>query len=514
MGTLSLSREGRSMTRTAPAGQASRTRPDRRWRLRVGAGLGLLAAIYALGLHQQLPYVYHADEPTNFNVVRSMFSNRTANPHFFNYPSLLFYVQALAQLPFALLHHGSAITSQVGGSGLAPNAAMVVVGRAFTAAFALMAVAVSGWAALRVTRSHVAALVAGALVGLSPLVSANARYITPDVYAAFFATAACAVALRISEGASLPMYALGGTMVGLAAGSKYNAALAAVPILVAHILRRDSRDRSVAPLAVAGAAAMCAFIASTPYALLDTHNFLTGVRAEQHHYATSHPGFEGHSPKFYAMSLWKWHGPLLLLAAVPVAVQKYRRFALVLASFVVAYLAFISSFVVHFERNELPALPALLLMAGIGAWAAWERLRSRRARLTAAVAFSALMLIPLAHTARTTYLARHDERAAAREWLDALPAGTRLAMEPYTPWVDGTRLTVVPVVVGQEDEAWYLANVDYIVLGKNSYGRFYRQPDRYRSQLAAYDALRHRFPLARQFNQYGYEVLVLRVRQD
>ena len=41
-----------------------------------------------------LPYLDHPDEPTNYGVFHEMVHDRTLNPHFFNYPSLFFDLQA------------------------------------------------------------------------------------------------------------------------------------------------------------------------------------------------------------------------------------------------------------------------------------------------------------------------------------------------------------------------------------------------------------------------------------
>ena len=69
--------------------------------------LYLLLAILLLGaalrfwhLNYGLPYIYHADEPTNFGLALTMVRNADLNPHFFKYPSLFFYVNAYADWLF------------------------------------------------------------------------------------------------------------------------------------------------------------------------------------------------------------------------------------------------------------------------------------------------------------------------------------------------------------------------------------------------------------------------------
>src|SRR5882724_8075783 len=45
-----------------------------------------------------LPFLFHPDEPTNFSIVQRMLKQHDLNPHFFKYPSLFFYANALVEL--------------------------------------------------------------------------------------------------------------------------------------------------------------------------------------------------------------------------------------------------------------------------------------------------------------------------------------------------------------------------------------------------------------------------------
>jgi hypothetical protein len=95
----------------------------------------------------------------------------------------------------------------------------------------------------------------------------------------------------------------------------------------------------------------------------------------------------------------------------------------------------------------------------------------------------------------------HDVRTTVTQWMEAaLPAGARIVGEYYSPllansrhqfrWVD--RAVDLPI-------EWYQANADYLVLVENRYGGFYLDPARYPSQIAAYEAMRSRFTLLKEF---------------
>jgi hypothetical protein len=54
--------------------------------------------------------------------------------------------------------------------------------------------------------------------------------------------------------------------------------------------------------------------------------------------------------------------------------------------------------------------------------------------------------------------------------------------------------------------------VDYVVVSRAMYGRFYRDPDRYAADVAQYDAIFARFELLQEFHDGGLEVKVYAVR--
>jgi hypothetical protein len=57
----------------------------------------LLGGIFRLlGIWKGLPYIYYPDEPVSIGIVQNIFKTGNLNPHFFNYPSLFYYLNALA----------------------------------------------------------------------------------------------------------------------------------------------------------------------------------------------------------------------------------------------------------------------------------------------------------------------------------------------------------------------------------------------------------------------------------
>lgn len=54
------------------------------------------------GLSADLPYICHPDEPVSIEISLRMFKTGDMNPRFFHWPSLLFYVNFLAYIPYYL----------------------------------------------------------------------------------------------------------------------------------------------------------------------------------------------------------------------------------------------------------------------------------------------------------------------------------------------------------------------------------------------------------------------------
>ena len=91
--------------------------PTRRRSFEIAAGVVLAGAlaIRLVGINWGLPYLSHPDEPVNYGVFHAMVHDRTLNPHFFNYPSLFFDIQAFVH---GITGSGPVPVMQSGGNWL------------------------------------------------------------------------------------------------------------------------------------------------------------------------------------------------------------------------------------------------------------------------------------------------------------------------------------------------------------------------------------------------------------
>src|SRR4029453_11052729 len=123
-------------------------------------------------------------------------------------------------------------------------------------------------------------------------------------------------------------------------------------------------------------------------------------------------------------------GPALLVAAAGLAVALARRTRadLVLAVFCPVYVADLLTLHAHFDRYVLPLVPALGALAG--------RIRSL------APVTVLLLAVPLTWSIRAaSERMKPDARVVAHGWIEAnLPKGSRVAVDPSTPDLDGYRV--------------------------------------------------------------------------
>src|SRR5437763_8074782 len=224
-----------------------------------------------------------------------------------------------------------------------------------------------------VTNGVLCAAVTATLLALSLTLCTHNRFISPDMPTALLSAVAVLASVRLLQSGSWLAYAVSGLAVGLATSMKYTAVFVAVPVSLAGLLRSTDRAglrKAAVRLPIAGACAVLAFLATTPYALLDRPAFLEGLQFERQHYAAGHAGMDGNAPGFYAAYLATHEGLLVALALVAVVAvtvwdRQRWRVAVVLTSFPVIYSAVIAMQAVRNDRTIMLVLPPLAVLAAL-----------------------------------------------------------------------------------------------------------------------------------------------------
>ena len=423
-------------------------------------GVLLLAlALRVLGLTWGLPsathyFSYHPDESVMLetsSVTMNVFAGRLL-PHYYDYPSLQFYLVCFANT-LAALFGGVDIVPKNFSTWYPQWAKMYLVGRTLTVSmgagtvWAVYAIGARLW-------GKRAGFVAAFLLAVMPLHVQHSHFLTVDVPATFWGMLSLLWSVRLATDDPKPLKAalLAGIFAGLAAATKYNMTLAVLPLLAACVTRltlpsSPSRFGGISACAGAGLlASLLAFFAACPGALLENTTFLKGVRFEAAHVQNvNDPTFRDTGSGFVyhiTHNLDAGMGlPLLLLALVSVGYALYRRQRgdALLAAFALPYYVLISLAAVRYARYTIPLLPILALWVGRmladGLRLSRPLLRRVAVGVAAAGVLATLILaftliLPMARTdprdlalqtVRTAAFPRYTIGFAVRPWFGSVP---------------------------------------------------------------------------------------------
>ncbi len=353
--------------------------------------LGLAAALRLVGIEYGLPFpLLNPDEGNIVPRAWRIVHGGGLDPDWFDYPTLVLYllapVQRLAQAP-AYLEARLAIVAL----GLGAVAATWWLGRR---AYGVVAGAV-GAACLAVETTHVA----------------YSHVAVTDVPL----TLGVAAALALMVGGRLE---LAGIVTGLAMSAKYPGVWLLAPLVAAGWAQWWR-------LARCGVLALLAFLATSPYVLVDLGQAAGDASRVQRRAREGWLGFENDHfrPIAFLDRLWEGLGPALVVAGIGLVAALARRSTAdrVLAIFVLVYFLQLMTLGAHFDRYVLPLVPALGVLAG-------------RVRALAPVTLL-LLVVPLTWAVRDDReLTKTDTRLAALAWIDEhVPADATVAVDPSTP---------------------------------------------------------------------------------
>lgn len=503
------------------------------WVLIAIIAFGLI--LRAWGINYGLPYTYGPDEPTYVTITLQMFKTGDLNPHWWYYPSLMFYLNAVALLMYFVIGRLFGVLSLATPAAF-PNPEVITMGvghlalpaeflvaRGMTALFSAAAILLVYAIGRRLFGIKWVAIVAALFFAVSPTIINLSHRFAPDLFAMFFALVSFYFVARILDDGRTRNYVFAGIGAGLAIASKYNAGLVLVALLAAHFVRFGRAGWRRKEIYGAVLIAVVVFIAATPFAVLDFRNFWDGVKWQAFSYsAEGHAGQEGGALVWYIGYLWQTEGAAFLLAVFSVLWLFYKRSQknLLLIIYPLVYFGFASSLLVRNDRTILQIIPFIDIMAADVLFAVYEWVKKRLPNYRTVVAVAlfgvlALCVIPSAYSVVAADLqsTQTDARETARVWIDKnIPPGSRIALEAYSPYVDTSRYAVHGdyAMIDQTPD-WYVQNgYEYLIFSYGAYGRFYESPEQYSDAVAQYNTFFSRFPELIRFNNGGYEIRILK----
>jgi len=402
--------------------------------------MALAAAVRLWGVEFGLPHTLaRPDEDAVFGVARSI-ATGDLNPHFFSYPSLFLYT--VAALYAAYFHLG-----QLAG-WFATEADFIQQSVVHVSGFLLLSRLVSVaagtatvWILYRMARrllDATTATVAAALLAVAALHVRDSHFGVTDVTATCLLAGALLFATRLAESGSPRDLCAMAVAAGLAASTKYNAAIVALPCLLVLAglgPRHQPRlPRRLPGLVVFGGLALAAFLVVSPYTILDWPAFRDALIFEIQHLRTGHgvdlgPGWIAHLTISLGSGLGVEILALGVIGWIVLTIRDWRTGVLVWSFPVVYYLALGSGRSV-FVRYMVPVVPFLALGAGyaVARFATWLTRRVNRPDLRPAAAAALALIVASPSAMRVVRLDRllsqPDSRLLAARWIEsAFPDG-------------------------------------------------------------------------------------------
>ena len=367
----------------------------------------------------------HFDEIA-FIVLPLGFWSGDLNPHYFNYPTLHFYLSSLLYLLYYLATSAESVDQFVAYHLLVDGRDLLALVRG---ANTLLAVATVGAVACLGRRLYGVreGLLAALILATMPLAVRFSHLAMVDTPAVFWAVMALLWAVRARQDGRVRDFLVAGIFTGLAAATKYPAGLVAVPVATAILLGRPwPLSRSI--WVVSGAA--LSFALATPFVWLDAGQFWS-------HFADmgrTHLLAESSTKEqawLYHLRYTLRHG-LGIVAAVAVAlsllwsVRQRQWQELVLLAGIIPLAVVLALAGSTFMRYALPLAPLLALLIGRLVGMGWKY------PLVGGLVTLTLVAEPLYASFRTrSLLSGQDTRIEAQNWLQIhFPQYQRLLQLP------------------------------------------------------------------------------------
>jgi hypothetical protein len=432
------------------------------------------------GLRQGLPYAYNADEADHFVPHAIAMFGHSLNPDYFANPPAYTYV---LHYLFAISYGGTAGVRHAIAAHPADVFTLARVAAALLGTLALWLLYATG---ARLFGRGVG-LLAAAIEAVAFLPVFYAHLALNDVPTLAPLTLSLLGTAGVLRRGRARDYLLAGVGLGLACASKYTAGIALVPFAAATAAgylqaQPNAGRRALGGIALAGIAALVAFLIANPYAILDYSDF----HSELVHQSTLSAEAQGKlgAPHGGGLAYYLWTltwglGWAPALAALGGALSVWRResaLGWLLVPAPLLYLAFMGVQGRYFGRWLLPIFPILCLLAALFAVQLVDAVARRRPRLRVAVAtllVAALLaqgLVYSVHAGRT--LARADTRNLTRAWMLAhIPAGAPIVVEPVAPNGWGTHWNKYPSLISRISPAGALQPNSTATVGIEDYER-------------------------------------------
>jgi 4-amino-4-deoxy-L-arabinose transferase-like glycosyltransferase len=453
----------------------------------------ILAAAFTLryqGAGSGLPQSYIPDEYDYVHSYLVMIKRGDMNPRWWHHPSIQPYVNVAAYL---VAYYSKA------SSGRWPSIQALEVEDALLWGRVAAGVIPGTLAVLAVfflgkrLFATAVGLIAATLLAVAPGVVEVSQYNKPDSLLVLFCTLSVLTTLAYLDRGGARLAFVGGSVVGLAVATKYNAAFVLLPFLAAVLFRQGLRIFQKPDLYLGVLGSVAGFTLGCPYWYPDLPRFLEHVGAGLYNYghlglagASGIDNWYGHASYTarYGAGIWALLASLLGLG---IALYRIDRRIATFLIYPVLYYGFYSAQKINFSGNLVPVYPFYAVLAAYGITESLSFVSGLLHRRIGAfspwfdrAALALVLLLVLWFPFSMTRLRNHlenlpDTGTLANQWIEVnFPPDTSFGVERQTPVLDRSRYRVQMEsrVINQSVEHYREAGVQYLIVSSTVYKRF------------------------------------------
>ncbi len=374
--------------------------------------------------------------------------------------------------------------------------ALAVVYRSVTATLGTATVWVLFLLVRRLAPRGPAPLLGAAFLALMPLHVWDSHFATTDVGLTFWMLATVAASVWAYERPTWYRFALASALVGLAAGTKFNGAMAAPAIAIAGLLAVWERRVRLGQLFDWGClgvgAAVAALFVASPFTFIKWRETLAAFQHELERVHDLDYGFNlwaagwQYKPYVYQFAAaFPFSFGVALYAAVlgglVYCAVRFHRVLLIPFGYAAVYLGIMGSWEFVPIRYYLPIDPVLLIAPAL-MLAAGLQARVPRVRWGAGGVLAVVIVYTAAFTISTTARFTDDTRIQAERWLEEHVAEGEKVLTVGATWYLPVPKRARGEVVNELRYGAMLDHIgagspDYVVLTSLHYARSYRQQD-------------------------------------
>ena len=387
----------------------------------------------AWGINFGLPYQFHQDEPVVINHALG-YGTGDLNPHFFIIPPfssyLVFFgygIYFLIGKLFGIFNSTQCFAMQF----LIDPTWFYLIARIILGLVPGALNIVLVYLLFRKIFGEKGSLYAASVASFSFLMVANSHYAYTDNLLVSFILLAYIFLFKIAESADIKNFIFAGLFIGLGIGTKYNAGILLVSLIIAHIMGQSGRReknwfnyRIIICLSVA----VAAFVFTNPFALLDWKFFLFTLTYK---IRSGYVGWLHH----FTYSLKNGIGSLLVIAGLLGFISiviKERKKALLFFSFPVVFYLHLAIKSQPYSRYVLALVPFFAISCGFLFFnIILPNCKGRFLKFVAILVALSALFATLFKAIKADFLfAGKDTRQIAANWIEEnIPASSRIAMD-------------------------------------------------------------------------------------